>query len=215
MIDAIIWDAGGTLFNTYPSVVRAAQTALAVSEATVSSERLLSLFRESTQYALDILARELSLNYGALAGQFEDAYEAVEAVCQPPFPYVIEVCRYVVANEGRNFIVTHRGARSLMDLLEAHDMVSYFSDWITKEDPYPRKPDPASMLAITKRHRLDPECCLAVGDRELDILAGRRAGLMTCIFGDDDAGVSLADLRVAAFSELLRWLQADGVRCDG
>jgi phosphoglycolate phosphatase-like HAD superfamily hydrolase len=46
---------------------------------------------------------------------------------------------------------------------------------------------------------------MAVGDREIDVLAGKAAGVFTCFFGRDDAGVE-ADLVITNFGELARLL---------
>ncbi|MBN1248053.1 MAG: HAD-IA family hydrolase [Anaerolineae bacterium] len=207
-LDAVFWDAGGTLFDTYPAVVSAAQTALAGFGADVPEARLMGLFRQSTGYALETLAEALTLSREGLTTRFEEAYEAVAPEVQQPFPFAVEVCRYVRDCGRRNFIVTHRGRASLMGLLEAHAMMSLFADCITKEDPYPRKPDPASTMALMTRYGLAPERCLVVGDRKLDILAGTRAGAITCLYGDEEAAAPLADLHIQSYNELLRWLDA-------
>ena len=144
MIDSLIWDAGGTLFDTYPSVVAAALMAIAPSGQRVDPAWVLSLFRRSTSHAHHGLAEALGLDEAELRTRFETTYQAIDSARQAPFPYVVETCRWVIETGGRNFIVTHRGAASLERLLDAHEMTPYFSDWITAADPYPRKPDPAS-----------------------------------------------------------------------
>ncbi len=68
-----------------------------------------------------------------------------------------------------------------------------------------RKPDPAAFNAIIERHGLDRDATMAIGDREIDVLAGKAAGVVTCLFGRADAGVE-ADLAIADFRELARLL---------
>jgi HAD superfamily hydrolase (TIGR01549 family) len=206
-IDAGLWDAGGTLFNTYPAVVSAAQTALSELGHEVSKTRLMDLFRQSTHYALETLAQDYELDETRLIERYEQVYAAQGPAHQPPFPGVMDVCRFVLEHGGRNFIVTHRARASLNQLLEAHDMDVLFSDTITKDDPYPRKPDPTSTLAMVERHGLDIERCLVIGDRKLDILAGKRAGAVTCLYGEDQDAAPLADLHIHDYAELLRWLR--------
>lgn len=206
-IDAVLWDAGGTLFNTYPAVVSAAQAALSELGHEVSKARLMDLFRQSTHYALETLAQDYELDETRLTERYKKTYAALGPARQPPFPGVIAVCRFVLENGGRNFIVTHRARASLTQLLEAHDMEDLFSDTITKDDPYPRKPDPTSTLAMVERHALDVERCLVIGDRKLDILAGKRAGAVTCLYGEDQDAAPFADLQIRDYDELLGWLQ--------
>lgn len=206
MIDILIWDAGGTLFDTYPAVVEACRSALQKLGYDAKPTWLLGLFRRTTAYALQAVAARYELDQTTLTAQFELAYEAVEPARQPPFPGVKDVCAYVCGLGGENYIVTHRRRDSLIQLLTAHRMTHFFVDCITKEDPYPRKPDPASLLALARRHQLAPERCLAIGDRPLDIIAGNHAGMMTCAFGEE-AGEADADLTIAHYHELLAWLR--------
>lgn len=213
-LHAIIWDAGGTLFDTYPAVVSAAQAVIAEFGAELSEERLMTLFRKRTQHALETVAAELSVRPDLLTARFEMAYDAVGAEHQPPFPGVTDVCRYMLDAGGCNFIVTHRGRASLTGLLKAHDMVSLFTECITEEDPYPRKPDPTSTLAVMERYHLEPQRCLVVGDRKLDMVAGSRAGAITCLFGDEEAAAPLADLWVHSYDDLLRWLRVSQADVD-
>ena len=75
-------------------------------------------------------------------------------------------------------------------------------DWITEADPYPRKPAPASLLALVAHYQLDPVRCLVVGNRDLDVLAGVRAGMKICFYGAD-AHATPVDLEVAGFDQCL------------
>jgi phosphoglycolate phosphatase-like HAD superfamily hydrolase len=58
-----------------------------------------------------------------------------------------------------------------------------------------------------ERHGVRREETMAIGDRESDVLPGKAAGVFTCFFGPDDAGVD-ADLAIADFGELARLLMA-------
>jgi phosphoglycolate phosphatase-like HAD superfamily hydrolase len=206
MITAIIWDAGGTLFDTYPAVVSACRSAMASFGAAASAEWLMGLFRQTTAVALRVVAATYAIDLGLLTERFRAAYDASPAALQLPFPYAREVCTHMVGLGGSNFVVTHRGRVSLARLLAAHCMGDFFRDYMTADDPYPRKPDPASILALLLRYRLDPPCCLIVGDRDLDLVAGTRAGVTTCFFGSERHD-ERADVEVADLGQLLRWLE--------
>jgi phosphoglycolate phosphatase-like HAD superfamily hydrolase len=52
---------------------------------------------------------------------------------------------------------------------------------------------------------LQREETMAVGDRDIDVLAGQAAGIFTCLFGRKDDGVA-ADLTINSFDELYRYL---------
>lgn len=212
VIHDIIWDAGGTLFDTYPAMTQAFDAALREFGAQIPQERILQLARESTHYAISTLAREAGIDADALESAFRRRYNAIGPEAQPPFPGVEEVCTAICARGGRNFIVTHRGRDSLNALLAAHGMEAYFSDSITAEDPFPRKPDPAALNALVARHGMTPTTTLLIGDRALDLQAGRAAGMRTCLFeADPNSRVAPeqpepADLVITSFPTLLERL---------
>jgi len=87
-------------------------------------------------------------------------------------------------------------------------MTDHFADRLTSDDGYPRKPDPASFEEMIHRHSLEREAVLAVGDRDIDVLAGRAAGVRTCLFGAVLSEVE-ADYSIADYAELYRLLVAE------
>lgn len=209
LIHDIVWDAGGTLFDTYPALVQAFSKALHERGYCVPQTRILQLARQSTQHAITTLARESAAEPTAFEAAFRRYYNATAPKDQLPFPGVIAVCAAICSQGGRNFIVTHRKRASLNALLAAHGMESYFSDQITAEDPFPRKPDPAALNALVERHALNPTTTLLVGDRALDLDAGRAAGFQTCLFdsGPLEEPVPQVDLHITSFEELLALLR--------
>lgn len=172
----------------------------------------MGLFRTTTENALRTVAATYALDLGLLTQRYRMAYDATEPALQPPFPYAKEVCTHVVESGGSNFIVTHRRRASLFGLLAAHGVAYLFRDALTADDPYPRKPDPAALLATIFRYRLDPGRCMIVGDRDLDLEAGVRAGVKTCYFGTD-RHMTRADLEVSGLDDLLDWLIAERKSC--
>jgi phosphoglycolate phosphatase-like HAD superfamily hydrolase len=205
----IIWDAGGSLFDTYPAAVKAFQKTLEEFGCPVPARRrILRLARRSTGHAQRVLAEECGLDPQEVDAGYDENYAAIPAEIQPPFPGVVAVCAYVRSLGGQNFIVTHRARSSLRRLLSAHGMERYFTDTITKDDPYPRKPDPTSLREMVARHNLDFGMTLAVGDRPIDVEAAHRAGLRACFYGDPPSGLMEGnDLAVSNYRTLLELIR--------
>jgi phosphoglycolate phosphatase len=145
------------------------------------------------------------LNEEDIGQAFEKYYARTSPEEQPPFPGVISVCEYICALDGRNVIVTHRERESTKELLVANKMTHYFTGCLAREDGYPKKPHPAAFEAMLKTHNLQHEATMAVGDRDIDILAGQAAGIFTCIFGCKADDI-VADLTICSFDELYRYL---------
>jgi HAD superfamily hydrolase (TIGR01509 family) len=201
MIRNIIWDLDGTLFDTYPSIIAAFQAVLNANSFAAPPERIFSLTQVSLQHCADILSAEFGLDPEQTIEQFAARYRQVSPADQPPFPGVLQVCQAISALGGLNLVVTHRSLRTLKMLLEYHHLDQYISTCLSAQDGFPIKPDPAMFNELISRFGLDPLETLTVGDRDIDVQAGRAAGLRTCGFGAQ-ISQSAPDLWVSDFHQL-------------
>jgi phosphoglycolate phosphatase-like HAD superfamily hydrolase len=201
----IIWDVDGTLFDTYPAIARAYRAALWEFGQDASLQRIVGLARDSLSHCTATLAGERDLDQARFEAAVALHYERTSPAEQPPFPGVRELCERISQAGGQNVIVTHRGPRGTAELLSESGLAGHFSGCITRADPYPRKPDPAAFNAIINRSELIRAETMAIGDRDIDILAGRAAGVVTCFFGEVTAGVD-PDLSITDFGDLARLL---------
>jgi HAD superfamily hydrolase (TIGR01509 family) len=202
LIKNIIWDVDGTLFDTYPAIAGAFRAALRKLGKDAAQEKIMALAKESLDYCLTTLAAECLLKEEELDRAFDEYYARVTFADQPPFPGARAVCESILAAGGRNVIVTHRGRAGTAGLLDAHGMTPLFAGWITRDDGHPRKPDPAAFEAALRDYGLSRAETLAIGDREIDVLAGKAAGLPTCLFAGEGK-ITAADFCVENFFELL------------
>lgn len=208
MFRHIIWDFDGSLFDTYPAFGRAFAAAMADLGKPIEARYAERLARESMSHCAATLATEGDLEEQQVLEAFGRHYADVPPAAQPPFAGARRLCNEVIAGGGRNFIVTHRGRRSTRQLLEAYGMGSLFTEAVTGDDSFPRKPDPAAFRYLLHRYQLAPQDVLAIGDRDLDILAGREAGIVTCRFGTAVCPVG-ADLAVVSLEELFPYLTTE------
>jgi phosphoglycolate phosphatase-like HAD superfamily hydrolase len=205
MFRNIIWDVDGTLFDTYPAIARAFQVALNDLGKDAPLEWMEILAKTSISHCVTTLANQCHLNKDDIGRAFVEHYDHTPPEEQPPFPGVITVCEYICTLGGKNIIITHRGREGTKKLLAAHKMSHYFMDCLTRDDGYPRKPHPAAFEAMLKTHNLQCEATMAVGDRDIDILAGQAAGIFTCLFGSK-ADEVVPNLIISSFDELYRYL---------
>ena len=192
--DNIIWDFDGTLFDTYPAMCRDLQQVMAGLGVQTELADLMARFTVS---------RETVLTWcGELAGlpsqEIDRAYRAwVAEHGQPeahPFPHVREFLERFQAAGGKNFVFTHRSG-SVHDYLAGEGLTAYFTDVVSAGSTYAKKPDPAGNNHLITAHGLDRGRTLAVGDRELDVLAAKRAGIDACLV-DPALPETAADWRV-------------------
>lgn len=201
----IIWDVDGTLFDTYPAIARAFKAALNDLGKDASLDWVESLAKVSLGHCVTTLAEKYHLSEEEIGDAFGEHYNKTLPEEQPPFPGVIAACEYICKMGGKNVIVTHRGRAGTGELLAANGMTHLFAGCLARDDGYPKKPDPAAFEASLEMHSLPREETLAVGDRDIDVLAGKAAGVFTCLFALE-AGEAGADLMISSFDELYRFL---------
>lgn len=205
MLQNIIWDVDGTLFDTYPSIAKAFKAALDDLGESVALYEIERLARKSLSYCITALAGQYHLHKDDIEQKFVAYYDLITPEDQPPFPGVMALCEYICAIGGKNVIITHRGQEGTAELLAVHHMAPYFTGCLTRDDGYPRKPDPAAFTAVLKQYCLKSKETIAVGDRDIDVLAGQAAGVSTCFFGSASEGIP-ADLVISNFDELYQYI---------
>ena len=206
--DNIIWDFDGTLFNTYPAMCRDLQAVMEGLGVHASLEDLLPRFTTSRETVLAWCGEQA----GMTAQEVDQIYRAwVTEHGQPeayPFPHVRSILERFQAAGGRNFVFTHR-SDSVHDYLAGADLTKYFTDVVSAGTTYARKPAPAGNLHIIETYGLDKNYTLAVGDRELDILAAKNAGIHACLFSPEPQETA-ADHRIRELTELDDLVGLDG-----
>lgn len=205
MIANIIWDVGGTMFDTYPATTAAFLAALAGEGIAAPAEWVRALARISQQDAARMLAQTYGLDEPRLWEAYRAHVETAPAEQQPPFPGVIAVCRAVIERGGANLIATHRERERVEQLLRFHRMQSLVAAINSTSDGFPRKPDPAMLNDLVDRFGLERAGCLALGDREIDLQAGQAAGMRTGLFGDAQTTLR-PDIHIQDHNQLLALL---------
>ncbi|MGO2023551.1 MAG: HAD-IA family hydrolase [Brachybacterium tyrofermentans] len=174
-MEAVIWDLGGTLLNTYPDVDRALAAVISAEPGESLLQEVAQLTRRSSGEAISTLARRYDLPEHDL----RTAYDGTKARWADRPPPVMDGAREVLAavraTGGLNLVATHRERDSAEALLASLSLA--VDDLVCAPDGFARKPDPAMVRALLERHRLEPGECLAVGDRPADVAAARAAGV--------------------------------------
>ena len=68
--------------------------------------------------------------------------------------------------------------------------------------------DPSLLRAILDRYSLNPGETLLITARGLDVLAGRMAGIRTCLYGKAETNFA-SDLQIEQYSQLLHLLAGE------
>lgn len=206
----LFWDFDGTLVNTYPGMVKAfgeALVACGVNDFEIDSE---DIYRTMRQHSLGRAYQRFTAEYQIDRDRLAKLYNQLAAPLLEKtvaFAGAAELLAAVTAAGGRNFLLTHRDHRAL-ERLQALQLDNFFTGYVTKDDDYPRKPDPTSLLALCQRYNVDKSTAIMIGDRNLDVAAGHRAGMAGALFDPEHLIVdeSQPEIRVTQLADLQGWL---------
>lgn len=178
MLKHFIWDFDGTLFDTYPVLIDVFVELLKGEGRKVDRERVAELMAISakTTYEAFGVSEAFILNY-------KQQKKTIEQEQSEPFPGIHELLEALSARGATHHIVTHRGT-SIRALLAKHGLTHHFQDILTAEHGFARKPDPEAVAYLIDRHQMTPDETIMIGDRELDVLAGHRANIKTCLISE-------------------------------
>lgn len=208
------WDFDGTLFDTYPGMVASFMAALQQQRVSELELDEVAIYEVMRRHSLGTAIRQFSAEFGINADRLERDYRAIEATHvtdAQPFDGVIDLLTQLKANGGQHFLLTHRD-KSAIERLENVGIKKLFTDIITSEQPFPRKPDPASLNALVQRHHVSLKTAIMIGDRNLDVEAGHRAGMAGGLFDPGrliDSQLSRPEIDVTNVSGLAAALLAD------
>jgi HAD superfamily hydrolase (TIGR01549 family) len=177
-----IWDFDGTLYDTYEVMTNAFLQALGEFKVFPPYEEAYQwMKKESVRYAA-----ELYVGAEKKPSLIERYHEIEHTIQREPLPF--EETRAVIEElskrGAKNFILTHRDG-TVSEFLAQDGLLDYFTEIINAKDGFPAKPAPDSLNYIIEKHHLKKPESVMVGDRSLDILAGKNAGIDTILYDID------------------------------
>ena len=93
---------------------------------------------------------------------------------------------------------------STWELLKEYQLAHLIEEVVGIDQDFPRKPDPASLKYLIETFHLERTDTMMIGDRRLDIEAGKNAGVVTCLYDIDHfLGEIPADYVVGNLNEIL------------
>ncbi len=207
MIKDVIWDFDGTLFDTYPAIADVFLETFRKFNINENRAEVLEFLHLSLSETYDHFSKKHSLNRETLREKFVETEEAMDVSKAIPFDGAEKVLTHVIDNGGRNFIYTNRGV-STYSFLEYADHMKYFTEIITREDGYGRKPSPDCIIYFAKKYSFNNEETLMVGDREIDVLAAHNAGIKSCYFNSHQISIpTKPHIYIDHLTELIPYLK--------
>lgn len=179
-LEGVIFDLDGTLTDSieiYYQVFRKAAVQLGIR---VEQEDIFRPLAEGLEPWDDVFPANLPDRVETIRGfrrAMRPAFlEALQRV--RPLPGVAEVLGTLHDN-GITLGVVTDSSSSALEPLRSAGLIQYFAATITRDDGYPRKPEPQGLLECLNRMGVAAAHAVVVGDTLMDITAGRRAGTLT------------------------------------
>lgn len=205
-INNIIWDFDGNLYNTYPVMMLAYENAMHQFGFDLTDEQIKKDYKFAKKNSLKELFERESEDKNIDFEFLYKLYKEYEKRLQnnPDFFEGADlVLKTVVDNGGKNFLITHRDNKAI-DFLKKDNLDQYFTDFITSENSFKRKPNPEALLYLIDKYNLDKNTTVMVGDRDLDVLAAKNAEIKGIYFDVDSFNDSKnADFIVKKLSDII------------
>ena len=133
--------------------------------------------------------------------------EEEEMTTMRPYEGARDFLSAVIDLGGKNYLYTHRG-ESVFKALQRDELEGLFTDIVTSLDGFPSKPAPDALLYLMQKHSLDPDSCVMIGDRSIDVNAGLNAGMNGIYMDPDGFCKPLAGIPVFHdYRALMRYIQ--------
>ena len=206
MLKSYIWDLDGTLLDSYGSIVSslsevAGECGLEDSFGDIMKEVKLS----AVSAYLRELAGRCGGDYAQLYGRYREiSHERLGEITLIPGAFkTLESLRDAGA---RHFVYTHRGS-STGSLLERLGITDFFTEIVTFEHGFRPKPSGEGVTYLVEKYGLEKDRTAYVGDRPLDILCAKDAGVKAVLYRPEDSCVPPSgkeDLVISRLEDLLR-----------
>jgi phosphoglycolate phosphatase len=178
--DLLIFDIDGTLVDARKDIVKAVNYTLRELDIPLKSfDQIVSYIGTGVK---DLLTRSLGRENNALLdkslsvfGNYYRDHLADEAVL---YPHVVEILEYF--KEKTKAIISNRNKEFAELILVKLGIDKYFRNVEGADDNGCNKPDPCLLNNILRDIGTDKKRTIMIGDMDLDILAGKNAGVFTC-----------------------------------
>ncbi len=178
---AFIWDLDGTLLDSYEAILLGIEETFAQFSIPYDKETVREfILKYSVQDLLVQVAEERKLD--------------VEVLNQVRAQSLSEKNAQVVLMSGaremlawadqigiRNFVYTHKGDNAFA-ILRDLGLESYFTEILTSQSGFARKPSPEAANYLLAKYQLDPEKTYYIGDRTLDVEFAQNSGIQSINF---------------------------------
>lgn len=183
---AFIWDLDGTLLDSYEAILAGLEETFSQFKIPYDKEKVRSyILKYSVQDLLQEAAEEKNLDLTELnqARAQSLAEKNAQVVLMPG---AREILAWADKQGIQQFVYTHKGENAFA-ILGDLDLLQYFTEILTNQSGFARKPNPEAAVYLLEKYDLDPEETYYIGDRTLDIEFAQNSGIQSINFLESSA----------------------------
>ena len=204
----VFWDFDGTLADTYTLLTQEFLKALSrlAPDFQPDWEDAYRELKVTVGHACRVFAAKAALSPDVLSAAFAEEHARETLKPENLYPGT-ESCLEASQKAGCiHYLFTNRDSRAA-DALESCGILSYFPVLLTRDSGYALKPEPDALVAAVEQYHFLPEEAVMIGDRDIDLISARRAGIRGILFDPDDFyPQEPADWRVSDMKQLEKLL---------
>lgn len=177
-----IFDFDGTIMNTSAVILATIKTTIAeMGLPARTDEECRSIIGIRTDEAGKHLFPEIEISNEEFARTFRAIYARLRKDAnEQAYPGVISTLAELRSRGYKMAIASSRREDSLREYLKGLGIEDWFDMVVGAESVTHGKPDPEPVLLILDKLQVSPRTTLVVGDADVDIEMGNRAGCLTC-----------------------------------
>lgn len=202
---AFIWDLDGTLLDSYEAILSGIEETFAQFAIPYDKGKVREfILKYSVQDLLVQVAEERKLDVEVL-NQVRAQSLAEKNTQVVLMPGAREVLSWADQVGIRNFVYTHKGDNAFT-ILRDLGLESYFTEILTSQSGFARKPNPEAATYLLDKYQLDPEKTYYIGDRTLDVKFAQNSGIQSINFLESSYG---GNHRIQALADISRIFEAE------
>ncbi|HEM5616344.1 HAD-IA family hydrolase [Streptococcus suis] len=171
-----IWDLDGTLLDSYEAILAGIQETYEQFDIPFDREEVRNfILRYSVK---DLLVRDAD-KYGLDSDELNHvrATSLKEKNTQIPLMTgAVKILNWTAEQGIQNFVYTHKSDNAFQ-VLEDLGIRHHFTEILTSDSGFARKPSPEALLFLIEKYGLDKESTYYIGDRLLDVETAINAGI--------------------------------------
>ena len=202
---AFIWDLDGTLLDSYEAILSGIEETFAQFSIPYDKEQVREfILKFSVQDLFVQVAEERKLDVEVLN------QVRAQSLAEKNAQVVLmlgarEMLAWADQAGIQQFVYTHKGDNALT-ILRDLDLESYFTEILTSQSGFARKPSSEAATYLIDKHQLNPDNTYYIGDRTLDVEFAQNSGIQSLNFLESTYE---GNHRIQALADISRIFEAE------